>query len=171
VVVAGAGAVGWRKGTDRFVAVAHELARSDPGVRAIWVGGRPVGPAAPWVEAPDPVEWHANVEAPWRLLGTAGVFLAPSREDALPLVVLEAMQHRVPVVAAAVGGLPDLLADHRGTVVAGHDLRGLHAAVHRLVHDPRSAEGSIDAAAAHVAEHHAVGRVGPRWWSTVEGGP
>jgi glycosyltransferase involved in cell wall biosynthesis len=169
-VVAGAGAPGWRKGTDRFVAVAHELSRSDPDARATWVGGRPSGPAVPWAEAPDPVTWHDNVEDPWRLLADAAVFLAPSREDALPLVVLEAMQHRVPVVAAAVGGLPDLLADGRGSLVAGHDLRGLHAAAAAVLRDPGSADEAVDAAAEHVAAHHAVGKVGPRWWSTIERG-
>jgi glycosyltransferase involved in cell wall biosynthesis len=170
VIVAGAGEVGWRKGTDRFVALAHELSRSDPDARAVWLGGRQRGPSAPWVEAPDPVTWHDAVEDPWRILGAAAAFVAPSREDALPLVVLEAMQHRIPVVAAAVGGLPDLLAGGRGTVVAGHDVRALHAAVHALLRDPASASGSIDAAARHVAEHHTVAQVGPRWWAAIEGG-
>ena len=45
------------------------------------------------------------------LLDAADALVLPSRDEGLPLVALEAMARARPVVAAAVGGLPELLTD------------------------------------------------------------
>ena len=60
--------------------------------------------------------------------------LLPSRDEGLPLVLLEAMQLGTPVVATRVGSIPDVLVDDEsGLLVDADDPHGLADAVRRLV--------------------------------------
>lgn len=167
--VLGVGTAGWRKGTDRFVAVAREVGRRRPGTDFAWIG--PLLPAAErWaVDADLPVRWDGEVADPWAFHRAGTILLVPSREDPLPLVALEAGGRGVPVVAADTGGLADLLADGRGAVVAGHDLAAMAAAVGRWIEDPRAAAEAGERLRRHVAAHHTVEAVGPAWAAAVLG--
>src|SRR5204863_232792 len=52
-----------------------------------------------------------------RLLARAAGFVISSRTEGLPLALLEAMQWRVPILASAVGAIPELLDEgRRGTL-------------------------------------------------------
>ena len=161
--VGGAGQPGWRKGADRFSALAHELGRRPEPVGTLWVGGPPAGANALAVGAADPVRWQRARPDPWAVLADASVIVVPSREDPLPLVALEAGQHRRPVVAADTGGLSDLLGDGAGTVVPGFDLRALTDAVSGYLAEPARADEAGAALAARVAAEHTVDVVGPAW--------
>ena len=168
-LVVGVGAPGWRKGSDRFVAVAHALAHRVPDAELRWVGGRPDADAPFAIEARLPTTWRPASADPWGELGRPAALLVPSREDPLPLVALEAGARGVPVVAARTGDLPDLLADGRGLVVDGHDLQGLADAVEATLLDPAAAAARAVALRAHVLAHHAPEAVGPRWAEAVFG--
>lgn len=72
-----------------------------------------------------------------RLVGGLDVLVVPSDHEGHPMVVLEAMRAGVPVVASAVGGIPEVL----GRVpwsVAPDDERGMASAVLRLLSEPES---------------------------------
>jgi glycosyltransferase involved in cell wall biosynthesis len=169
LLVAGIGEPGWRKGTDLFLAVAHEVGRLVPGATARWVGGRPDADAPFPLDAEPAAEWCPPTTDPWAEVAEAGVLLVPSREDPLPLVALEAGWRGVPVVAAATGGLPSLLADGRGTVVPGHHLQDMARAVADLLGDRDAAQSAADALAAHVDAHHLPQVVGPPWLRALLG--
>jgi glycosyltransferase involved in cell wall biosynthesis len=64
------------------------------------------------------------------------VVVCPSRRDGFPVVCAEALAHARPVVASAVGGLPDMVVDAAtGILVSPRDPQALRAAIERLLGD------------------------------------
>jgi glycosyltransferase involved in cell wall biosynthesis len=71
-----------------------------------------------------------------RLYERAAVVVCPSRRDGFPVACAEAMAHARPVVATAVGGLPDMVVDgETGLLVPPRDPQALRAAIDRLLAD------------------------------------
>jgi glycosyltransferase involved in cell wall biosynthesis len=65
------------------------------------------------------------------------VFVLSSLTEGLPVTLLEAMRAGVPVVATAVGGIPEVLRrSGAGLMVDSADSRGLAEKLSRLYHDP-----------------------------------
>ena len=72
-----------------------------------------------------------------RLLVGSDVFVLASRQEGLPVVLMEATSVGMPIVATAVGGVPQVLTDGTdGLVVAPGDPVALAAAIERLAADP-----------------------------------
>jgi glycosyltransferase involved in cell wall biosynthesis len=80
------------------------------------------------------------------LLAGCDVFCLPSSAEGLPLVVLEAMAAGKPVVATAVGGVPELVIHgETGLLVAPGDVDALRRALADLLADPERARRLGDA--------------------------
>ena len=47
----------------------------------------------------------------WTTFGRADIFFFPTRNEAFPLVILEAMQYHLPIVTSPEGGIPDMVED------------------------------------------------------------
>ncbi len=72
-----------------------------------------------------------------RLLAAADAFCLPSRHEAAPISLLEAMNAGCACVATAVGAIPEMLDDGRcGVVVAPGEPPALAAALARVLGDP-----------------------------------
>lgn len=72
-----------------------------------------------------------------RVLAACDIFVLPTLSDALPTVLAEAAAAGVPLVASAVGGVPEMCLDERnGLLVPPGDPEGLSWAVLRLLRDP-----------------------------------
>ena len=70
-------------------------------------------------------------------LADADIFVLPSRSEALPNAVIEAMAAGLPIVASAVGGILELIDDGRtGLLAATGDARALADRIGRLMNDP-----------------------------------
>ena len=82
------------------------------------------------------------------LFEKADIFVLPSHGEGMPLAVLEAMAAGLPVVATAVGGIPELIEDgENGALVTPRAPRDLARALERLCRDAllRSRMGSRSA--------------------------
>jgi glycosyltransferase involved in cell wall biosynthesis len=64
------------------------------------------------------------------------VFVLPSLTEGTPNAIIEAMAHAKPVIATAVGGVPDFVDDEAGILVPPDDVKALAAAMARLAADP-----------------------------------
>ncbi len=91
----------------------------------------------PWCE----YAGFANREELQERLAGAHVVALPSREDNCPMVVLEAMAAGVPVVAANVGGVPDLIeANVTGFLCDPDSADSMRQAVASVLEDPEAAQ-------------------------------
>ncbi|MFI8461213.1 glycosyltransferase family 4 protein [Kitasatospora sp. NPDC085464] len=124
----------------------RELAALDPEPLVLLAGDGP--------EAGPLRERAAAEKLPVRLLGyrtdvpdllaAADVVVVPSRWEARSLVVQEAMRAGVPVVATAVGGIPELVGDAAVLVPSG-DPSAIGGAVRGLLSDPARREALVAA--------------------------
>ena len=94
------------------------------------------------------------------LLDAMDVFAFPSLSEGLGSAALEAAASSKPIVASAVGGIPEAIRHEReGLLVAPADARALAAALARLRADPEEAARLARAARARAVEHYDVGRM------------
>ena len=94
-----------------------------------------------------PVEFTGFVTDPRALFARADVFALPSRVEALPLVLVEAVSAGLPAVATDVGDVREAL-DEVVVVVPPEDPRALAHGLRRLLEDPsgrqrRAAVGAV----------------------------
>ncbi len=91
---------------------------------------------------------------PRAFLRSLDVFALPSHQEALPLALLEAMAAGLPIVATAVGGIPEAVENEgTGLLVPPGDPEKLASALRRLARDPGLA-GRLGEAARRSAERH-----------------
>ena len=131
------------KGLDVFYDAARLVADRVAGVRFV-VAGRPVEgytpPAPPVLPHGGVIEvvdrYLSNSDAASLFRG-ASVVVCPYRDATQSGVVLSAFAFGVPVIASAVGGLPEyVIPDRTGLLVPPGDARALAAAIERVTCDP-----------------------------------
>lgn len=95
----------------------------------------------------DRVRWHGRVPDAWRLFPAFDVFALSSRTEGTPMVLFEAIHAGVPVVATAVGGIPDVFDEVGGPwafLVPPRDPESLGEAVRRALAGGRAPEAELE---------------------------
>jgi glycosyltransferase involved in cell wall biosynthesis len=139
------------------VTLARALRKLEPGAyRAAIVGDGPDRTAVA-AELGDAGELLGERDDVAEQLARADVFVLSSRSEGLPMAILEAMAAGLPVVATAVGGIPELVADgETGLLVPPGDADALAEALRRLVADPELRRRLGDAARTRVEERFSL---------------
>jgi glycosyltransferase involved in cell wall biosynthesis len=78
---------------------------------------------------------YKTLEQRAAFMNSFDVFVLPSLTEGTPNVIIEAMAHGKPIIATAVGGVPDLVTDDVGMLVRADDMAALASAMVRLASD------------------------------------
>lgn len=135
------------KGVDVFIDAMYSI--GDRVIRATIIGDGPeraAQQARAESLAPGRFQWLGSVPDAARYFAAFDVYVLSSRAEGLPMVLLEAMAARVPIVTTRVGGIPDLLSSAQGLLVPADDPLALAAAIRATIDDPASASMRAQAA-------------------------
>lgn len=151
------------KGHDVLLDAAAIVLRRCPDARFDIVGAGPERGAlearAVALSIAGAVSFPGHCEDVQARLAAADLFVLPSRSEAFPNAVLEAMAMGVPPIASAVGGLLEVIDDQRnGVLVPPDDADALAAAIGALLADPIRA-AQLGAAARARAEEFSFTRM------------
>lgn len=135
------GELGPRKGTPEIIAAFATPSLRQAGWRAALAGNGAVAHYRALIHQAGLADrvtlpgW-ADAETVRRLLDEADILLLPSRQEGLPLAILEALAAGAAVIATPVGGIPDAVIDgETGLLVPEGDAPALAAAILRLIRD------------------------------------
>ena len=151
-VVAAAARLSREKGLDTLLSAAGQRA----GMTFLIAGDGPLKPALAR-QAPPNAKLLGRLADVRPLLAAADVFAVPSRREGQGIAALEAMAAGVPLVAAHVGGLADMLTDGKtALLVPPDDPEALAAALSRLQSDMRLRQKLVANALTLVRDRYAL---------------
>lgn len=143
------------KGQSVLIEAFHQILADYPQARLLLVG-----------EGPDRTHFESLAKCDKRIvfadfqrevgawIAAMDVFCFPSREEGLGSSVLDAMALGIPVVASAVGGLPELIGcNERGLLVDDRDPASWVHAIRRMLTDAAMRNRQVDAARRFAAEN------------------
>jgi glycosyltransferase involved in cell wall biosynthesis len=153
------------KGHGVLLQAIPEILKSAPRAVFLWVGDG-VGRATLQQEVAD-AGLHAKVhlagfreDVPACLAAMDIVVLPSTKSDGVPQVIMQALALRKPVVASAVGGIPEVIQHERtGVLVPLNDPQALAAAVVRILRDPSSAAEWARAGGQLIDTQYTLGRM------------
>jgi glycosyltransferase involved in cell wall biosynthesis len=152
-VVLAVGRLAPQKGLDVLVDAAVRWRDREPRPLTVIAGAGPLGAelTAQAARAGADVQLLGARQDVPALLTVADVVVVPSRWEARPLVVQEAMRAGCAIVASQVGGIPDLVGPDGAVLIPPDDSAALAAAVAAVLDDPGLAARLRRAARAHAA--------------------
>ena len=112
----------------------------------------------------DAVRFIGHVKARYGF-SKGSLLVVPSRGDSMPYVVIEAAAAGIPMVAANVGGIPEIFGSHGDALFAPSNAAAMADAIETALKDPAAATGAGKIAArtnlhAFFAEGDGRGRLG-----------
>ncbi len=173
LVVGLVGRLAWEKGVDVFLRAAAEVLVEFPETRFVVVGE---GPDQEKLEQLiDALMIHESVEMLGRREEMASVYasldvmVSSSRQEGLPMAILEGMASGLALVATAVGEVPTVVVDDRtGVLVPAQDAGLLAAGIAELLRDPAKRRRLGDAARRLIKEEYSAARMAKEYLRVYE---
>lgn len=142
------------KGYPELLEAARAVTRAEPDVLFVAAGqgalSHQLNVEHDRLELGDRFRFLGQVDDVPSLLAASDIFVLPSRFEGTPIAIMEAMCLALPVVATAVGGIPDQVDDGvHGLIVPPRRPDALQEALLRLIRDPE-----LRARLAKAAEEH-----------------
>lgn len=157
-VVGWIGRMGSEKAPDVMVRAAGLVETA--GVTFSMVGDGPLRGEAERVAAEvgvgEQVVWHGAVANAGRMVKGFDVVVLSSWTEGTPMVLLEAMYARVPVVTTAVGGVPDVVSEEQAHLCEAGDPAGIAKAIDEVLSNPEDAARRADSARTRLDRDFAV---------------
>jgi glycosyltransferase involved in cell wall biosynthesis len=148
------GRVTYEKGPDVFLAALRQVA---PGsLEARILGDGPERARLEGSPTAVPVRWLGVVPEADRYLKALSLIVQSSRTEGTPMVLLEAMAAGLPIVATAVGGVPDLLGPDEAILVPAEDPSALASAIASVIASPEAARARAERARARLTRDYGV---------------
>jgi glycosyltransferase involved in cell wall biosynthesis len=176
-VVGGCGALGWRKGSDVFLQIAHGVLRSGKNhpTRFVWVGGGSVDESLQFqhdirsLGLTDACKYVPATSAVMDYYYAMDVFALTSREDPFPLVMLEASVCHLPIVCfAGSGGGPEFVANDSGLIAPFLDVEAFVKHLQTLQESPGLCHTFGETGAEKVCRQYVVETQGPKIVASIE---
>ena len=100
------------------------------------------------------IRWHGVIPQAGRLIRAFDLFVLSSRTEGTPIALFEAMGAGTPVIATAVGGVPDVMTDQHGWLVPAEQPGLLAAAIREAWASPDLRRLKSDAAARRLTQEY-----------------
>lgn len=102
------------------------------------------------------IVFHGAMPSAARYLRAFDVFVLSSRTEGTPMVVFEAMEAEIPIIATRVGGVPDVLRPQDALLVDREDSAALAAAIQSVARDSDAARARATNARARLNADYSV---------------
>ncbi len=167
------GRLAWEKGVDVFLRAATRVLVEFPEVRFVVAGDGPDGEKLEGLIGELGIEGSVAMlgrrEDMARVYASLDVMVSASRQEGLPMAILEGMASGRAMVATAVGEVPKLVVDGRtGVLVAAEDVEALAAGIAGLLRDPERRARLGAAAREMVREEYSAERMASEYLRVYE---
>lgn len=134
-----------QKGIDHLMQVIRRVVAEHPDTKFVVVGDGPQAEqAVAWAKqagVSDDIILAGRSDEPHLYLAAADLFLLPSRWESLPITIVEAFRHGLPVVATDTGGVKELVNNAVGRVAKVGDVNALARYCSEILSDEHLHDG------------------------------
>jgi glycosyltransferase involved in cell wall biosynthesis len=129
------------KGLECLLDAFADIVKKIPDAKLVIIGGGgenlPLSEQADRLHIAHSVIFAGHIPNAWKYLKAFDLFVLPSLKEGFPWVLLEAMAAEVPIVATAVGAVPEILENgSSGIIVPPGDIQKLSDAIVKLLRNP-----------------------------------